>query len=170
MRRPLRPLITLAVFALIVAGCSNASAGSGSRGGDGTAATAGGAGSGAAHEKAVAFAQCMPANGISAFPDPDATGEVTIEGIANGSSVDTSSGAFTQAFERVQGPGAVGVRGQIGAGGSYAAPLGLVAPSPWSSKYVSRAKVSSTSSGRPKPPPASSETNPWRAARMMRVA
>ena len=99
MRRPLRPLITLAVFALIVAGCSNASAGSGSRGGDGTAATAGGAGSGAAHEKAVAFAQCMPANGISAFPDPDATGEVTIEGIANGSSVDTSSGAFTQTFE-----------------------------------------------------------------------
>ena len=47
----------------------------------------------------MAFAQCMPANGISAFPDPDATGEVTIEGIANGSSVDTSSAAFTQALD-----------------------------------------------------------------------
>ena len=114
MRRTLRPLATLAMFAPIVAGCSNGSAGAGSSGGDGTGATAGAAGSGTAHEKAVAFAQCMRANGISAFPDPDATGELTIEGIANGSAVDTSSAAFTQTFERVQGPGAGGVRGQMG--------------------------------------------------------
>jgi hypothetical protein len=95
MRRTLRQLKTLAMLALIVAGCSNASAGSGSRGGDGMAATAG---NGAAHEKAVAFAQCMRANGIRAFPDPRASGEVTIDGIANDSSVDTSSAAFTRAL------------------------------------------------------------------------
>jgi hypothetical protein len=98
MRRTLRPLATLAMLALIVAGCSNASAGAGSSGGDSTGATAGAAGSGTAHEKAVAFAECMRANGISAFPDPDASGELTIDGIANGSAVDTSSAAFTQAL------------------------------------------------------------------------
>jgi predicted small secreted protein len=97
MRRTLGPLATLVMLALIVAGCSNASAGAGSSG-ESTAATAGAAGSGTAHEKAVAFAECMRANGISAFPDPDASGELTIDGIANGSSVDTSSAAFKQAI------------------------------------------------------------------------
>jgi len=96
MRRTLRPLMTLAMLALIVAGCSNAAAGAGSSGGDSTAATAG-TSAASRHERAVAFAQCMRANGISAFPDPDASGEVTIDGIANGS-VDTSSAAFTLAL------------------------------------------------------------------------
>ena len=85
----------LAMLALLVAGCSNASAGASSRGGDSTAAIAG---NGTAHEKAVAFAQCMRANGISAFPDPDASGEVRIDGVTNGSAVDTSSAAFTRAL------------------------------------------------------------------------
>ena len=52
----------------------------------------------------------------------------------------------------------------------HACAAGVAAASPWSSRCVSRSKVSSTSRGRPKPPPASSETKPWRAARMMRVA
>jgi hypothetical protein len=88
-------LLILAMLALIVAGCSNASVGAVSSGGDSRAATAG---SGTAHERAVEFAQCMRANGISAFPDPAASGAVTIEQIAHGSAVDTSSAAFERAL------------------------------------------------------------------------
>jgi hypothetical protein len=46
----------------------------------------------------VKFAECMRANGVSAFPDPDASGASTIDAVANGSSVDTSSAAFKQAL------------------------------------------------------------------------
>jgi hypothetical protein len=84
MSRTLRPLAALAMLAVIVAGCSNGSADMG----NGTAAT---------HAKAVKFAECMRANGVSAFPDPDASGELTIETVANGSSLDTGSAAFEQA-------------------------------------------------------------------------
>jgi predicted small secreted protein len=98
MRSILRPPAALAMLALIVAGCSNASAGAGSSGGDSTAAAAGSVGSGTAHERAVEFAQCMRANGIGAFPDPGGSGKVTMEEIAHGSSVDTSSAAFTRAL------------------------------------------------------------------------
>jgi hypothetical protein len=73
------------MLAVIVAGCSNAPAGSGSSGGNSTAA---------AHEKAVKFAECMRSNGVSAFPDPDPSGGLTIDAVANGSSLDPSSAAF----------------------------------------------------------------------------
>jgi hypothetical protein len=85
MSRTLRPLAALAMLAVIVAGGSNAPAGTGSSGGNSIAAT---------HEKAVKFAECMRDNGVSAFPDPDASGELTIDGIANGSSLDPSTAAF----------------------------------------------------------------------------
>ena len=88
MRRTLWPLATLAMLAVIVAGCGNGSAGTGS-GGNSTAAT---------HEKAVKFAECMRANGVSAFPDPNASGELTIDAVANGSSLDTDTAAFKQAM------------------------------------------------------------------------
>src|SRR5437762_3693694 len=39
----------------------------------------------------------MRRNGVGAFPDPDASGALTIDAVANGSSVDTSSAAFKQA-------------------------------------------------------------------------
>ena len=48
--------------------------------------------------KAVKFAECMRKNGVSGFPDPSATGKLTIDAIANGSSLDTSTPAFTQAL------------------------------------------------------------------------
>ncbi|HEY3199816.1 MAG TPA: hypothetical protein VGK55_04665 [Actinomycetes bacterium] len=76
------------MIAVIVAGCGNGSAGTGS-GGNSTAAT---------HEKAVKFAECMRANGVSAFPDPNASGELTIDAVANGSSLDTDTAAFKQAM------------------------------------------------------------------------
>ncbi|MEO8696453.1 MAG: hypothetical protein ABI658_23265, partial [Acidimicrobiales bacterium] len=60
--------------------------------------TSGGKDNATDREKAVAFAECMRGNGIKVFPDPDASGQLTIDGIANGSSVDTNSAAFKQAI------------------------------------------------------------------------
>jgi hypothetical protein len=78
---PLRPLAALAMVALIGAGCS----GNGS--------------STAAHQdKAVRFADCMRKSGVAEFPDPDASGELTIDGIANGTSLDTSTATFENAL------------------------------------------------------------------------
>jgi hypothetical protein len=50
-------------------------------------------------DKGVQFAQCMRSNGVSNFPDPNASGQFTIDAIANGSGVDTSSAAFSQALD-----------------------------------------------------------------------
>jgi hypothetical protein len=102
MRRTLRPLAAFAMLALIVAGCSSTPAGTGSGGGNSTAST---------HGRAVRFAEGMCSNGVSAFPDPDASGELTIDAVANGSSVDTSSAAFEQALRAckdLQPPGFTG--------------------------------------------------------------
>ena len=49
-------------------------------------------------QKAVKFAECMRSNGVSEFPDPGASGKLTIDAVANGSSLDTSSPAFKQAI------------------------------------------------------------------------
>jgi hypothetical protein len=94
MRKNLRPLGALAMVALIgvsSAGCSDASSetGTGSSGGNKNATN---------HEQAVKFAKCMRDNGLTEFPDPPASGELTIDAIANGSSLDTSSAAFKHAM------------------------------------------------------------------------
>jgi hypothetical protein len=102
MSNTLRPLAALAMVAVIGAGCG----GSRSSGATSTAAPAGNTGiassggksTASTHEKAVKFAECMRTNGVSAFPDPDARGALTIDAVANGSSVDTSSAAFEQAL------------------------------------------------------------------------
>ncbi len=99
MSRTLRPRAVLAMVAMaavISAGCG----GSGSNGG--TASNTG-TGSGdnstaSTHTKAVRFAECMRENGVRDFPDPNASGELTIDAVANGSSVDTDSPAFEQAL------------------------------------------------------------------------
>ncbi len=90
-RRPLAALALIAMVALISACGSSAPAGtgSGSGGGNNTAANA---------QKAVKFAKCMRSNGVSEFPDPGASGKFTIDGIANGSSLDPSTPAFKQAI------------------------------------------------------------------------
>ena len=78
MRRRLWPLVALAAVALTgAAGCgSNTSAGSGTTGGSGKGGTSSdGATAGlSAQEKAVKFTECMRANGVPHFPDPDAKG------------------------------------------------------------------------------------------------
>jgi hypothetical protein len=104
MTRTLRPLAALAIVAMVAvisAGCGssggtstgtggnkNAHAGTDSSGSNGAATT---------RERAVKFSECMRENGVSDFPDPDASGAFTIEAVANGSSVDTSTAAFKRA-------------------------------------------------------------------------
>jgi hypothetical protein len=86
-------LALIAMVVLISACGSSAPAGTGS-GGSGS----GGDTTATAHAKGVKFAECMRSNGVSTFPDPGASGNLTIDAIANGSSLDTSTPAFTQAI------------------------------------------------------------------------
>ena len=101
MSRCLRPLAALAAMALIGAGCSNESAENGNTGGN-TATN---------RDKAAKFAECMRDNGVSEFPDPDASGGLTIDGVLNGSSLDPSAPAWKQAIgacKDLQPPGFTG--------------------------------------------------------------
>jgi len=91
----------VAALAMVVvsAGCG----GTRSSGGNDTAATPGTVSSGVnstatTRAEAVKFAECMRANGVGAFPDPDASGALTIDAVANGSSLDTNSAAFKRAL------------------------------------------------------------------------
>jgi hypothetical protein len=95
MRRRLRPLAALALVALIGAGCGsaeNGSTGTASSTGTGSSTTA------TTRGKAMKFAECMRDNGVREFPDPSASGELTIDGIANRSSVDPNTAAFKKAI------------------------------------------------------------------------
>jgi hypothetical protein len=97
-------LLVLALVGLI--GLMSAGCGSNAASDTGTAdsiGTAGGSGSGGtkeatARDKAVKFAECMRDNGVPQFPDPDASGELTIDGVVNGSSLDTSTAAWKGAI------------------------------------------------------------------------
>jgi hypothetical protein len=107
MSRELRPLAALglvAMISLISAGCgSNAPSETGGGSSSGSASTA--------REKAVKFAECMRDNGVSEFPDPDASGRLTIDGIVNGSSLDSSTAAWKEAIgacKDLQPPGFTG--------------------------------------------------------------
>jgi hypothetical protein len=98
MNRKPWPLAALALIALIGVGCG----GNDSGGGNTTAAN---------QEKAAKFAQCMRANGISEFPDPDPSGKLTIDGVLNGSSLDPNSPTWTGAIaacKHLQPPGFTG--------------------------------------------------------------
>lgn len=85
----------LIALASLISGCgSSASAGTGGARSGNTAANA---------PEAVKFAACMRGNGISQFPDPGASGNLTIDAVANGSGVDTSSPAFKRALSACKG-------------------------------------------------------------------
>jgi hypothetical protein len=76
MGRTMRPLAALATIALIGAGCSNGSAEDGNTG-TGTDSSSGTSSSGVnkkltARDRAVKFAECIRAHGVSDFPDPNA--------------------------------------------------------------------------------------------------
>jgi hypothetical protein len=85
MTGKLRALAALAIVALIGEGCSNDSDGTGND-------------AAANRDKAVKFAECMRDNGVSEFPDPDASGGLTIDGVLNGSSLDPSAPAWKEAI------------------------------------------------------------------------
>jgi hypothetical protein len=87
MSRRLRPLAALAMVVLSGAGCSNA--GDGGSGGEEQAAN---------RASAMKFAACVRANGVREFPDPDASGGLTIDGVLNGSSLDPNSPAWKAAM------------------------------------------------------------------------
>ena len=58
------------------------------------------------------FAQCMRDNGVSEFPDPDASGALTIDAVANGTSVDPNSATFQQALSACRDLEPAGFMGQ----------------------------------------------------------
>jgi hypothetical protein len=89
-RRPPAALALISLVALISACGSSAPADSGTASaGNNTSASA---------QKGVKFAACMRSNGVTKFPDPDASGKLTIDAVANGSSVDTNAPAFKHAI------------------------------------------------------------------------
>lgn len=93
MSRARWPLAALAMVVVIIAACSNAPADAGTgSGGGGSSADA------STREQTVKFAECMRKNGVRDFPDPDASGALAIDTVANRSSVDTNSATFTQAM------------------------------------------------------------------------
>ena len=87
MSRRRRLLAAFALIALValVSGCGS------------SAPTDTGTGGADAHT-AVKFAECMRKNGVSQFPDPKASGKLTIDEVANGSGLNPSTPAFTQAM------------------------------------------------------------------------
>lgn len=112
-RRPAAALATVAVVALICAGCGSGSAGD--EGGATTAPAVGSSNTGGKNatkrDRAVRFSECVRANGVSAFPDPDASGDLTVDGVVNGSSVDPDGAGWKQAIaacKDLQPPGFTG--------------------------------------------------------------
>ena len=79
----LRPLVALAAVALLGAGCGSGAAENGTAG---------------QPAKAAKFSECMRDNGVKQFPDPDASGELTIDGVLNGSSLDPDAPAWKTAI------------------------------------------------------------------------
>jgi hypothetical protein len=81
----LRLTAALALVAAIGAGCSDDTTEKGD-----AKATGG--------SKAVKFAACMREHGVSEFPDPPASGRLTIDGVVNGSSLDPDAPAWKRAI------------------------------------------------------------------------
>jgi hypothetical protein len=89
-------------MAVLISACGSNAPGAGSGGGNDTASN---------HAEAVKFAECMRHNGVSAFPDPPASGKLTIDAVVNGSSMDPNSPAFTHAIsacKNLEPPGFTG--------------------------------------------------------------
>lgn len=103
-RKP-RPLVALAIVALLGAGCSSGSA---ENGNTGTGSSAGNANA-SGQDRAVEFAGCMRDNGVAGFPDPTASGDQEfVDGIRR---LDQGSAAWKTAIgacKDLQPPGLLG--------------------------------------------------------------
>jgi hypothetical protein len=100
-----RAALAAIAVAFVGAGCSSGSGETGATDTAGTATTAG------PRQQAVRFAECMRDNGVDEFPDPDASGRLTIDGVLNGSSLDPDAPAWkeaTAACKDLQPPGYTG--------------------------------------------------------------
>ena len=121
MRRTLRPLSALVVFAAVAvigAGCGGTR--SSNAAGTSTAVDTGGTTTTAAHattagrtstltprQKAVRFTECMRANGVGDFPDPDASGQFPSYGVSVTRAVWTDAVA---ACKSLQPPGSLSAK------------------------------------------------------------
>ena len=105
MSRKRRPLAALALIAMVVliSACGSSAPAEHRRSGSGDNTTA------TAHAKAVKFAECIRGNGVSEFPDPDASGQfaygIPSERLAAG----PEQRGVAAGDRRVQDPGASGV-------------------------------------------------------------
>ena len=116
MSRTPRPLHALVLVAMLSAGCASLPAGTATRTGGTSTVTSqadsgGGTSTDTARQQAVKFSECMRAKGVRQFPDPDSSGTLTIDAVANGSSIDTNGAAFQQAIaacKDLQPPGFTG--------------------------------------------------------------
>jgi hypothetical protein len=88
-RWSLAALALIAMVAVISACGSSAPAGTGSGSANGTAAV---------HEQAVKFAECIRSNGVSEFPDPDASGQFAYGIPSYSSPLNPSSAAWQHAI------------------------------------------------------------------------
>src|SRR5690242_790116 len=90
MRKKRRPTAALALIAAaaVISACGSSA----------PTQTAGGNNAATDQGKGVKFAECMRTNGVSEFPDPGASGRLTIDAVATGSSVDPNSPAFKRAI------------------------------------------------------------------------
>jgi hypothetical protein len=102
MTRFLRPLVAIAVIAVLSAGCSKGSASSGTDTGT------------ANHEKALKFSQCMRTNGVGEFPDPDPSGSLTLGEVMNGWSLDPEAPAWQAAIAKCKDLEPAGFAGHQG--------------------------------------------------------
>ncbi len=93
-RRPLAGLALISIAAVISACGSSAPAQTGA----GTGGSAGADTTAAAHEKAVKFAECIRSNGVSEFPDPDASGQFAYGIPSYSSPLNPSSAAWQHAI------------------------------------------------------------------------
>ena len=91
MTRKRRPAAAFALTAMValISACGSSAPAQTSGSSNNTMANA---------QKGVKFAKCMRSNGVSGFPDPGGSGQFTIDAVANGSSLDTSTPAFKQAL------------------------------------------------------------------------
>jgi len=91
MSRPRRPPAALAMIAMValISGCGSSAPATGSGGGSSTAT---------AHLKAVQFAECIRSNGVSEFPDPDASGQFAYGIPSYSSPLNPSSAAWQHAI------------------------------------------------------------------------
>jgi hypothetical protein len=97
MTRKRRPLAALALAAMVgvISACGSSTptqtddSGGGSGGGSGTTAV---------REQAVKFAECIRTNGVSAFPDPNASGQFAYGIPSRSSPLNPSSAAWKRAI------------------------------------------------------------------------